>query len=839
MFHGPPGMSRGRGGYSGPPRGAPRGAPRGRGSSEGGWVSRGMSRGRGYQGGYQGRGGPSGPGGGMPSSSVGQWRGHQDSSSHQGGYRNDRYPSAGSRPSDSRYPSTRGGGTVDYNNRRYTPRDGPPSYSSSREHHRSPEPVPRKRIRTEGYPPPAASRRSHEGGYEYSSSRYEYGSEKSGYSNEDRGRPVYREDRRPSADRRDDYHSPRSRDPSGSSMPPPAAPTRGVGSYRGVRGRGIVARSYPARRPTEVSSSLAARKRTLIESYAAKRRILTGRSQDYYKKLKSIKLRSAALMSVRRDGIKSEQGDSEDDLENWDDEPDKDAVSDSEEKHKTGDECDEDVESEEPTRKKVVRKIVNKVVVKKKVVSAEDGGEGTATVKTEEEGAGEDDNVDEAVEEEMEADVDGDKEPKMQVTIKHDSESRAVSDDGVRKTSSGKPGYKFIKLLCPHCKERCVTFKEYQNHLRGLHHVNAMRKLSFRLKQNLARMRVEQRIQQRLDEKNDELRGVAAGRTNYCHTCKLNYRQERTRHNESEMHKKMKEFLMPTCVICRINFRSPMLFENHICSLEHIKIEERVMRGRDRDHPTEKEVDMDSLLVLDSVGSADESDSDDEAMDDKSEGKDGEKREKKKKAQINLGADYVKKVEVMYCELCAIYLPRTGEEDVALANHCRTRNHLQRYVRYKDDRALRKEAERIHRRDKAEQEARNKAQEITKDTKAENSSSETEKTPMKDNAPEDKQDKGPGSSTGNEGANDSADLDDKIWADVDKGLDELLREVEPGNKSSDDDDESGRYDRFRYSDKKGGKASSEDREVADTSSNSLPSTTEVVPKQENTSPKEN
>lgn len=30
-----------------------------------------------------------------------------------------------------------------------------------------------------------------------------------------------------------------------------------------------------------------------------------------------------------------------------------------------------------------------------------------------------------------------------------------------------------------------------------------------------------------------------------------------------------------------------------------------MMKGRDRDHPTEKEVDMDSLLVLDSVGSAD------------------------------------------------------------------------------------------------------------------------------------------------------------------------------------------------------------------------------------------
>lgn len=98
-----------------------------------------------------------------------------------------------------------------------------------------------------------------------------------------------------------------------------------------------------------------------------------------------------------------------------------------------------------------------------------------------------------------------------------------------------------------------ILVQEYQNHLRGLHHVNAMRKLSFRLKQNLARMRVEQRIQQRLDEKNDEIRGVATGRTSYCHTCKLNYRQERTRHVESEMHKVIftffKLFIVCLCIL--------------------------------------------------------------------------------------------------------------------------------------------------------------------------------------------------------------------------------------------------------------------------------------------------
>lgn len=647
---------------------------------------------------------------------------------------------------------------------------------------------------------------------------------------------MYREERRASADRRDDYHSPRSREPSGSSMPPPPGPVRGS-SFRsrggGIRGRGVT-RVY-TRRPTDVS--LAARSRTLIESYAAKRRILN--PQDYYKKLKSIKLRRAALISARREGDKSDEGESGDDLDNWDDElDDKEVVSENEETRKEGEEESEDADGEEKKKRKIVVKVVKKVIVKKKVPSAEEeaGDSKDALKGAEVEDKGPDelrgDGDDEMAEEEVEGEHSG--EPKMQVTIKQDSETRAVSDETGRPIKSG---YKFIKLFCPHCKERYVTFKEYQNHLRGLHHVNAMRKLSFRLKQNLARMRVEQRIQQRLEEKNDELRGVTGVRTNYCQTCKLNYRQDRSRHNESEMHKKMKEFLMPTCVVCRINFRSPMLFENHICSLDHIKMEEKFMKGREHEPHAEKEVDMDSLLVLDSVGSADESDSDDEAVGDKSEGKEGEKKEKKKKAQINLGADYVKKVEVMYCELCAIYLPRTGEEDVALANHCRNRNHLQRYVRYRDDRALRKEAERIHRRDKAEQEARSKAQEANKEAKNEGSSSAAEKA--KEDDPESKPDKSASETRSADVSEENVDLDDKMWADVKMDeLDELLREDEPGNKSSDDDDESGRYDKFRYSDKKSGKASSEDIEATDASNSGLPVTADVTPKQEVVSPKD-
>jgi len=34
----------------------------------------------------------------------------------------------------------------------------------------------------------------------------------------------------------------------------------------------------------------------------------------------------------------------------------------------------------------------------------------------------------------------------------------------------------------------------------------------------------------------------------------------------------MKKFLMPYCRVCRIGFKSPMLYENHICSLDHLKV---------------------------------------------------------------------------------------------------------------------------------------------------------------------------------------------------------------------------------------------------------------------------
>jgi len=448
----------------------------------------------------------------------------------------------------------------------------------------------------------------------------------------------------------------------------------------------------------------------------------------------------------------------------------------------------------------------------------------------------------------------------VHVTIKQDSDARAVSEEGrkhlPRSSLSGRP---FIRLSCPHCFVRCITFKEYTLHLYTSKHINMMRKQSLRHKQTLARMRMSQRQKQRLLEETEEVHGNLPPRSNFCPICKLNYRQLKSKHQASDSHRAMKKFLMPYCRVCRIGFKSPMLYENHICSLDHLKrkarLEERMMRLHDRSRDMEdddgsgmdedKELNMENFMILDSVGTVDDTDDEGDGDDGKPRGekdkKDGE--EKKSKHEINLGAEYVKKIEVYFCDLCRLYLPRLDQPERALAIHCRTRTHLQRYVRYRDDRALRSKAEKIHHRKEAakenavkeaeakksleiksegevekkddgacssvEKETTGKASDNGTGTEAVNKKNSTDGTAKlsqegRDTSMETTADGG-GEGDGDLDQDLESGMDDKLWADVDKDLGELLREVEPGNKSSDEDDDSraegGRYDRFRYSEK--------------------------------------
>lgn len=102
-------------------------------------------------------------------------------------------------------------------------------------------------------------------------------------------------------------------------------------------------------------------------------------------------------------------------------------------------------------------------------------------------------------------------------------------------------------------------------------HKAEIRRVGLRQKAQLARMRLAQRNAQReIEESSKDTNNLDSL---FCYICRLNYRSPKAEHQASEAHKNMKQFLMPYCKICRISFKSALLYENHRCSLEHIKVE--------------------------------------------------------------------------------------------------------------------------------------------------------------------------------------------------------------------------------------------------------------------------
>ncbi|XP_039754538.1 zinc finger protein on ecdysone puffs-like isoform X2 [Pararge aegeria] len=404
------------------------------------------------------------------------------------------------------------------------------------------------------------------------------------------------------------------------------------------------------------------------------------------------------------------------------------------------------------------------------------------------------DEKEEAVEDKKEAKI---KSPKPDVEVS-EGEAGEGGDDTDKEpdaASDAPPSHAtpYVHLSCVHCKEKCPTFSSYAKHLLSGKHRAAMSGVARRHKAQLLRMRIAQRGAQR------ELEGAAgaelAARTTFCLVCRLNHRTTRHAHNLTDTHRAMKRFLMPFCRICRITFRSPMIYEHHICSIEHLKKAHRSARRAspkaeaDASGDEGMDVDLDNFMTLDSVGDVDEVEDDDSC---------GEKKEeaapKKPKVEINIGSEHIKKMEVWWCELCRVYLPRaetgSAEEAEALRRHCRLRAHLGRYVQHRDTRTLRRHAERIHRQLHQQKEEEKEAagdDNAESKVKVEKTDQVGEKKTLENGAD-------PSNVSGSE---------DKLWADVDKDIGELLREVDPqGNEASDDEEDLGRYDKFRKSDKK-------------------------------------
>lgn len=366
----------------------------------------------------------------------------------------------------------------------------------------------------------------------------------------------------------------------------------------------------------------------------------------------------------------------------------------------------------------------------------------------------------------------------------------------------------YIKLSCCHCGTKCIHFKEYQNHLfRGLHKA-AMRRLAGKTRDKLMEMRQKQRVAQK--EEDEKVDADSEQKSSYCPLCQLNFRQPKAVHQKSDGHKEMKRFLMPYCATCKIGFKSPMAYEAHRCSLEHLKFKARVERyaaAAKEDEDAGTEIDLENFTTVDEVGNVDEpidtgKDNASTPKKDDSTGRPGTDDDDDDESDgveddtVIIGAEHVKKVEVQYCDLCNMYLPRRDDPEKMLKAHCKNRAHLRLYIRQREDKKLRMRAERIHKKKLTDAKAK-KDTKKDKDTSVASEADSSEKvsdTSKKTAAGEDAEKK--------------EDAEDQLWEVVDNDLGDLLREVSnPTEDAEEEEDEektsSERYDKFKHTEKNG------------------------------------
>ncbi|KAL3283857.1 hypothetical protein HHI36_018026 [Cryptolaemus montrouzieri] len=584
------------------------------------------------------------------------YRGSRGSRGNYGSPRG--FSSFDSRPkysSSDRYSSSRSSKFDDY---RKPFRD---SYSSR---DRSPD---RKKPRVEGY-----------------SSRHDssYGSYGSRYDSSFSERRSFSGDRAVSYPRREEFRRP--------SGPP-------VSSRGGYRGRG----GSRGSRILRTRDRLPPRRRMIESSYGIRKRMISSRANDFTRRLKISRLRSA--IAARR-AIKSDDNDDSDG-----------------EKEDKKDSDKEDNEDEEDMSEK--------------------------------------------------------KSPKKEDSEKHDD--KAQSDEG-------RPKKMMIKLNCPHCNVNCITFRRYERHLTSRSHMIAMKRVAVKQKAILSQMRQAQRSAQNELEKssNEDLQG----RTNFCPLCKLNYKQKKAVHQSSEAHKNMKKFLMPYCKVCRGTFKSPMIYESHCCSIEHLKRKQRMENEASEDSNNE-EADLENFTTIDSVGDVDEEETE-------------KKGESDVKETVNVGIEKIKKVDAHYCELCKMYLPRVDESEMSkiIAKHCKMLIHMRRYVRYKEDRALEERAQKLQKKEIAEKEEKAKK---VQDDDVPSATAKKNKADKSDVKKDELKEDGDENEAHSKSIDDEENKDDKMWADVDKDLGEILADADDDDEEDSSAKTKERYDRFKLSEKNG------------------------------------
>lgn len=229
--------------------------------------------------------------------------------------------------------------------------------------------------------------------------------------------------------------------------------------------------------------------------------------------------------------------------------------------------------------------------------------------------------------------------------------------------------------------------------------------------------------------------------------------------------------------------------KRYILSPQREHQEKQLLQQQQSDDP-ESDFDWKEFTTVDCIGDVDGDDKNDEdATDDQANANAiSDEVPITNSGDIYVGSEFVKDVQVKYCEICQRYLPREDGE-AALRKHCEKRSHLNHYLEHKEIERLRQSAVKIHQQEekKRQIEKRKQADQQTKDAANASASNVSESVAGDSAADKSANSIASGAETGLE--DDEEVMDSKIWADVDKDLGELLQAVSSENANDDEDEE--------------------------------------------------
>lgn len=161
-------------------------------------------------------------------------------------------------------------------------------------------------------------------------------------------------------------------------------------------------------------------------------------------------------------------------------------------------------------------------------------------------------------------------------------------------------------------------------------------------------------------------------------------------------------------------------------------------------------------------------------------------------AEIYVGSEFIKDIQVKYCDICKGFLPREDGE-AAIRKHCIRRSHLNSYLKHKENERLRLAAVKVHQQEAKklliEKQRKMEAAEEKQKNDALNSTPSDAPETSKSESSADKTAKTAVSVAESGQEDDEEAMDSKIWADVDKDLGELLQAVSSENANDDEDEE--------------------------------------------------